>query len=148
VVPAAPPPPPAELAQEHGPSDPHRIGQQVGALGMFSRRSGKAAILVIASQLDEDELVEVLVSGRFRGEDGVAVVTQRRLILANDREWKPDVVEVALSPGLSVQGWQDDKTASLVFQRQGLAVTIDQIGEREMAQRMAAVVRARVAGTG
>ncbi|TML16525.1 MAG: hypothetical protein E6G39_05585 [Actinobacteria bacterium] len=65
--------------------------------------------------------------------------------MANDREWKPDLLSIPITRGLAVQGWQDDKTASLVFQHDGTASTIDQIGEREMAQRMAAVVRARAA---
>ena len=115
---------------------------------MFSRRSGKAAILLIASHLEPGEQVEVLVSGRFRGEDGAAAVTQARVILANDREWKPDLLSISFTPGLAVQGWQDDKTASLVFQHDGTATTIDQIGEREMAQRVAAVVRSRAASAG
>jgi hypothetical protein len=130
-----------------GPTDPHGIASHVSALGMFSRRSGKSAILLIASQLEPGEQVEVLVSGRFRGEDGAAVVTQSRVVLANDREWKPDILSITITKGLAVQGWQDDKTASLVFQHDGTASTIDQIGEREMAQRMAAVVRARAAGS-
>ena len=131
-----------------GPSDPHGLVAHVSALGMFSRRSGKAAILLIASHLEPGELVEVLVSGRFRGEDGAAAVTQSRVVMANDREWKPDLLSIPITRGLAVQGWQDDKTASLVFQHDGTASTIDQIGEREMAQRMAAVVRSRAAGTG
>jgi hypothetical protein len=130
-----------------GPTDPHGLAAQVGALGMFSRRSGKTAILLIASQLEPGEQVEVLVSGRFRGEDGAAVVTPTRVLLANDREWKPDILSIAITKGLAVQGWQDDKSASLVFQHDGTATTIDQIGEREMAQRMAAVVRSRAAAS-
>ena len=143
TIAAAPPPP---SVGHEGPDDPHRFGPHVSALGMFSRRSGKAAILIIATQLANDEEVEVLVSGRFRGEDGAAVATRTRLILANDREWQPDVAIVALDSELSVQGWQDDKTASLVFQHAGGALTIDQIGEREMAQKLAAYVRSRAVG--
>jgi hypothetical protein len=120
------------------------MGQAVSALGMFSKRSGRVAFALVASLLDEGEVIEVLVQGRFRGEDGAAVLTDRRLVVANDREWKPDIEIVELGPGLTVQGWQDDRSAALVFQRGERTTTIDQIGERDLAQRMAALVRARV----
>lgn len=98
--------------------------------------------------MEEGETIEALVVGRFRGEDGACVVTGNRVILANDREWKPDVHSIAIEAGLAVQGWQDDKSASLVFQHSGPAATIDQIGEREMAQKLAVVLRAKVAELG
>jgi len=144
----APPPPPPEAvaAVSAGPSDPHRIGAIALTLGMFSRRSGKTALLIISSQLEAGEAVEALVVGRFRGEDGACVVTGSRVLLANDREWKPDLLAIPIRAGLAVQGWQDDKSASLVFQHDGPAATIDQIGEREMAQRLAVVLRGKVAG--
>jgi hypothetical protein len=129
-----------------GPADPHLLGAAISRLGMFSRRSGKVAFALIAHTLEPGEHVEVLVQGRYKGEDGAAAVTERRVVLANDREWKPDVETIDLVSGLTVQGWADDRTASLVFQRDGVTSTIEQIGERELAQRMAALVRARVGG--
>jgi hypothetical protein len=68
----------------------------------------------------------------------------RRVLLVNGREWKPDVLQLDVIAGLTVQGWQDDRVASLVFQTGGAAVTIDQIAEREMAQRLAASLRSRI----
>jgi hypothetical protein len=135
---------PPSAAVSGGPIDPHRIGTAIGGIGMFSRRAGKVAFAVIATVLDDNETVEVLVQGRFRGEDGAAVLTNRRLVLANDREWKPDIEVVQLSPGLTVQGWQDDRSAALAFNRGDASTVIDQIGEKDSAQRMAAAVRARV----
>ncbi len=82
--------------------------------------------------------------GRYAGESGVAVATDRRVLFVNDREWKPDVATIAYAPGLSVKGWQDDRSAALIFEQAGATTTIDQISERELAQRMAAVVRTRV----
>jgi hypothetical protein len=117
----------------------------VGQLGLFARRSVKSAALVVASMLDEGEQVEVLVAGRFRGDDGIAVVTARRVVVVNDREWKPEVEIIDIGPALSVQGWQDDRTASLLFEDGARSVAIEQIAERELAQRMAGVVRSRAA---
>jgi hypothetical protein len=111
---------------------------------MFSRRSGRVAFLLIADELDPGERVEVLVQGRFKGEDGAAVLTDRRIVLANDREWKPDIEVIELRPGLTIQGWADDRAASLTFQLAGATATIEAIGEKELAQRFAGLARARV----
>jgi hypothetical protein len=124
-----------------GPTDPHRIGVGLAELGIFSKRSARLPFAVIATVLHEGEVVEALVQGRFRGHDGGAVVTASRVVLANDREWKPDVVSIPLVPGVTVQGWQDERAASLVFTHEGGVDTIDQIGERELAKRVATVVR-------
>jgi hypothetical protein len=113
---------------------------------MFSRRSGRVAILLIANELDPGERVEVVVQGRYLGEDGAAALTDRRIVLANDREWKPDVEVVDLVSGLGIQGWADDRSASLTFQRGTTSTTIEGIGEKELAQRFAALARARVGG--
>ena len=136
-----PEPAPAPLA----PSDPHRLGQAVAQLGMFSKRAGRICFGIVGALLDGDEVVDVLVQGRFGGEDGVAVATDRRVLLVNDREWKPDVQSLPYVPGLVVKGWQDERTASLVFEFEGRTTTIEQIGDRELAQRVATVVRTRVA---
>ena len=101
---------------------------------------------MIAAELDPGERVEVVVQGRFLGEDGAAALTDRRIVLANDREWKPDVEVVALGPGLTVQGWADDRVASLTFQRGATSTTIEGISEKELAQRFAALARARIGG--
>jgi hypothetical protein len=126
--------------------DPHLLAPAIGSLGVFARRAGRVAFAVIATVLEPDEQVVVVLQGKFLGEDGAAVLTQRRLVLANDREWKPDIESVVIGPGLTVQGWQDDRTASLVFVQGGVTTTIDQISDRELAQRVAALVRSRVPG--
>jgi hypothetical protein len=99
---------------------------------------------VIGALLETGETVDVLVQGRFGGEDGAAVATDRRVLLVNDREWKPEVVSIRYAPGLVVKGWQDDRSAALMFEAEGVTATIDQISDREFAQRMAVVVRGRV----
>ena len=44
-----------------------------------------------------------------------------------------------------VQGWQDDRTASLIFVTEGQSVTFSFIIDRPLAQEMAQLVRNRVA---
>lgn len=119
------------------------MGVAISSLGMFARRSGKVAFTLLSHLLEDDERVEVVVVGRFLGEDGAAAVTNRRVVLVNDREWKPDVATIPFEPGVTVQGWADDRSATLAFQHGGRQVVIDQIGDRELAQRMATIVRSR-----
>jgi hypothetical protein len=126
--------------------DPHLLGAAVGALGIFSRRSGRTAFLLIANELEPGERVEVLVQGRYQGENGAAALTDRRIVLANDREWKPDVEVIEVGPGLTIQGLADDRSASLTFRKGTLAAVIEGIGEKELAQRFAALARARAGG--
>ena len=87
----------------------------------------------------------VLIAASGVASSSMAVATDRRVLLVNDREWKPDVQSLPYVHGLVVKGWQDDRTASLIFEFEGRTTTIEQIGDRELAQRVAALVRTRVA---
>ncbi len=134
-------------AQSEGVSDPSGLGAAYNQMGMFTKRSSRIAVGVLGVVLDAGEMIEVLVAGRYRGNDGVVALTDRRLVVVNDREWRPDVEELVIVPGTTIQGWQDDRSAAVVIQApSGATITIDQINEREHAQRLAAAIRAR-AGT-
>jgi hypothetical protein len=80
----------------------------------------------------------------FLGAPGCVALTDRRLLLVTAREWRPDVMTIRLEPGLEVQGWQDERTAALVFSAGGDELVVDRIAERAAAQQLAAAVRARV----
>lgn len=115
-------------------------------LGNAGRRSGRVALAVTSALLDEGEIVECAVQGRFNGADGVAVLTNERVLVVNDRSWKPDVLEIEVDGSTTVQGWQDDRTAALVFQRADQSATVDKIGDRHLAMEFAQRLRARAAG--
>ena len=86
--------------------------------------------------------------GRFQGQPGVAVLIARRVLLVNEAQWKVGVERIDIDAALTVQGWQDDKVASLIFQAGDRSVTIEGIGDRALAQEMAGRVRAKVAEGG
>jgi hypothetical protein len=145
AAPAAPPPlPPPPVP---GPGDPHALGAAAGRLSGGARRTGRVALAVAAAVLDPDEAVLTVVQGRVRDVPGVALVTPRRVLLVNEREWAPDVISLPVAAGLTVQGWQDDKVAALVFTDGEASETIDRIGDRPLAMEMAQRVRAAVAET-
>jgi hypothetical protein len=147
--PPPPPPPPEELAPPEPESpvglvDPAELAAAVARLSANAQRAGRVAAAVLSALLHDGEHVDALVQGRYQGHAGVAVLTNERVLLVNDHEWHPDVREVPIVAELVVQGWQDDRTASLVFVSEGQSVTIEMITDRPLAQEMAHLIRARV----
>ena len=76
------------------------------------------------------------------------MLTDRRLLLVNDHEWLPDIREISITPDLVVQGWKDDREASLVFVTEGQSCTLSMILDLELAKEFADRVRRRVAEAG
>jgi hypothetical protein len=150
MPPPPPPPPPEELAPPEPESpiglvDPAGLGPAVARLSANAQRAGRVAAAVLSVLLHEGEHVDALVQGRYQSNAGVAVLTNERVLVVNDHEWRPDVREIPVVADLVVQGWQDDRTASLVFVTGGQSVTIEMITDRPLAQEMAHLIRARVA---
>lgn len=147
-VPPVPGVPAAVAPPVVGPDDPHQLGLAVGRLGSAARRHGKVAFTVASALLTPGEVVEAVVQGRFQGEIGAAVLTGNRVLLVNEAQWHAASETVAIEPSLTVQGWQDDSVASLIFQSGDHSATIEAIGDRQLAQEMAGRVRAKVAEAG
>jgi len=134
-------------------NDPHGFAPSVNRLGMGARRAGKVAFGIASALVEEGEAVECVVQGRFLDADGAMVLTNKRLLFVNDKQWRPDVHIMAITSAVTVQGWQDDRTAALVVldasTGTGAApVTFDRIPDRPLAQEMAGRIRARVAAGG
>lgn len=168
-----PPPPPGYAAPAHPPqpyqqpmamppgypppvqNDPHGFAPSVNRLGTGAKRAGKVAFAIACALAEEGEVVECVLQGRFLDADGALVLTNKRLLFVNDKQWKPDVHSVAITSAVTVQGWQDDRTAALVVHdagagagAAGVPLTIDRIPDRPLAQEMAGRIRARVAAGG
>jgi len=127
------------------PNDPHGIGAAIGRLSLLSRRSAKGSAAVLGAMLREGEVVEALVQGRFRGASGIAALVGGAVVLANDRQWKPDVLRIDLGPGVQVNGWQDERSASLTFVLGGGQQVVESVADRPLAIEMAQRVRDRIA---
>lgn len=151
VAPAPPPPDapdslaPDEPASPVGIVDPCELGPAMARLSANAQRAGREAAAILSALLRDDEHVDALVQGSYQNNAGLAVLTNERILLVNDHEWRPDIREVPIVAELVVQGWQDDRTAALVFVTEGVSVTIDMIMDRPLAQEMAHLIRARVA---
>jgi hypothetical protein len=146
-APPAPAPPPTPAAPVATPTDPHALGASIGRLsaGLTGgpRKAAKAPATALAVLLRDGELVECLVVGTLLGEGGIAALTTERLLFVTEREWVPDVMELPVVAGLTVQGMQDERTASLTFQHGPHTVLIERISDRPLAMEMAQRVRTR-----
>lgn len=88
-----------------------------------------------------------MAAGRMGGEPAAVVLTGRRLMLVNERAWTPVVVILTVDPGLTVQGWQDSRTASLTFVADDGQYVIEQILDKGLAVEIAGRIRNKT-GTG
>ena len=129
-----------------GLTDPHGMGGALSRLGDGSRKVGRAACLVAVTVLEPGEQVEVAAIGRFLGAAAVVLVTDRRMVVVNDRPWDPDIVSVTLAPGLEVQGWQDGRSTALRFHQGPDDLVVDQIVDADAARHIAGIIRQRAGG--
>jgi hypothetical protein len=131
-----------------GPADPNQLGMAFGRIGNAGRKATKVAIAVAGALLEDGELVEAVVAGKIEGHGAVLVLTDRGLVVADERQWKPFTQRIAVDPSLSVQGWQDDRSASLTLVVGAHQLVIDQIVDRPLAVEMAQRIRYRTGAGG
>ena len=129
-------------------NDPFGLGAALGRLSGGARKAGRGSANAVAVLLREGEIVECIVQGQFYGAAAVVLLTNERLLVVNDREYRPDVVEFVVDDGLTVQGWADDRHAALLIQRADLTAQVERIADRAIAQELAQRIRVRAAGTG
>jgi hypothetical protein len=128
-------------------NDPSGLGAALARLGSGGRKGAKAAANAAAILLQEGEIVECAVQGQLYGSNAVVLLTNSRLLIVNDREFRPDVVEIVVDAAVTVQGWQDDRAAAVLVQRNEVSAQVERIGDKPLAQELAQRIRAR-AGAG
>ena len=129
-----------------GPPDPNGLGAAAGRLGNSARKAAKTTLVVVGALLDDGEMVEAVAVGKLQGNAAVLALTTKGLLLADDRTWKPWVERFDLVPGFTVQGWQDERTASLTIVTEKGQLVVDGIVDRPLAVEMAQRIRARTGG--
>ena len=128
-------------------NDPSGLGAALARLGSGGRKGAKAAANAAAILLQEGEIVECAVQGQLYGSNAVVLLTNSRLLIVNDREFRPDIVEIVVDAAVTVQGWQDDRAAAVLVQRNEVSAQVERIGDKPLAQELAQRIRAR-AGAG
>ena len=89
-------------------------------------------------------MVQSMVCGEFLADDGVAVLTDRRVVLANSRTFSPEIASIALADITDVKGWADSGRATLRLSGASTALVIGDIKDVDAAQAFAGAVRSRI----
>lgn len=108
-------------------------------LGFVAKRNARVAAGITTALLEDGEVVEQLIQGSYFDKNAVAVLTDRRLLVVNDREWKPDIRSIEIESGLTVEGMGDDRSAAITVAGSGEPVQIsgiDPAQAREFAHRL------------
>jgi hypothetical protein len=127
------------------PFDPHGVGMAVNRLSSGARKAGKVALAVLTAVLESDDVAEIVVQGRIHGVPGVAALVGSKVVLVNERFWKPEVISLPLAGAVQAQGWQDDRTATVLIADGTQQEVIERIPDRLLAVEFAQRVRDRVA---
>ena len=144
------PPPPTAAPPVAAPAasrgDSHAVGMAFGRLSNTSKKSSRIAAGIVSVLLEPGELVECLVAGKVQDLDGLVVLTNKRLVVVNDRQFDPDVVSFAVDAGLTVRGQAEGNTATLTLSRESTYAQVARITDVQLAQELAQRIRARAAG--
>jgi hypothetical protein len=129
-------------------NDPSGLGAALARLGSGGRKGAKAAANAAALLLREGEVVECAVQGQLYGSNAVVLLTNGRLLIVNDREFRPDVIEIVVDASVTVQGWADDRAAAVLIQRNEVTAQVERIADKPLAQELAQRIRVRATGQG
>ena len=133
---------PDPVAPAHEPiSDPHGLEAAVARLAVADQERAAVAIAVCGALLEPDELVAGVVTGQMLGRPAAVAVTDRRVIIANDRRWQPLVDVYRIDSKLVVRGRHDRQVAALSFADMTRLSMIDGITEVELAIELAERIR-------
>ena len=163
----APPPPPRPVFEEPAasdapveyvvppepdtsdqPADPFGIEVAAARMSAGARRAGAVPLGILSTMLLEGEVVESVVQGEYQHHPAVVMLTTRRVLIANERHWAPDLRLVPITPEVVVQGWQDDRRATLLFGSDGRGLVVSGIVDRPLARDLARRLRELVASAG
>ena len=99
------------------------------------------ALSVCGALLPAGEGVIALLTGQMLGRPAAVLVTEYRVVIANDRRWTPVIDVFAINADLTVRGRQDRDIAALSFSDRNRVSMVDGITEVAMAVELANLIR-------
>ncbi len=121
--------------------DPQDFGKAVDRLHPDDVERARVPLAVCGALLDRAERVRSVVTGQMLGRPAAVVLTDRRVLVVNERRWRPIIDSYDLGPDLRVRGRQDGRVAALSFADEDRLTMVDGIGEVEMAVALAKATR-------
>ena len=125
-------------------ADPFNFEPAATEIPTATQKRAKAAVVAAAMSLEHGEQVRAMVCGEYLAHDGVAVLTDRRVVFANARTFAPDVHAAALNTLTEVKGWAEKGRATLRIASATTSFVIGDIKEVDAAQGFAAAVRSNL----
>ena len=99
------------------------------------------ALSVCGALRPAGEGVVALLTGQMLGRPAAVLVTEYRVVIANDRRWTPVIDVFAINADLTVRGRQDRDIAALSFSDRNRVSMVDGITEVSMAVELANLIR-------
>lgn len=121
--------------------DPHDFHQAVARLDPDEIERARVPLTVCGALLERPERVRCVVTGQMLGCAAAVVLTDRRVLVVNERRWRPIVDIYDLGPDLNVRGRHDGHVAALSFSDDARLSMVDGIGEVELAVALAKATR-------
>lgn len=113
-------------------------------LSAATQKRAKPAVVAAAMALEDGEQVHGMLCGEYLGHDGVAVLTNRRVLCINARTFAPDQDSIMLSNLDDVRGWIESNRATLQIKGASQELVIGDVKEVEAAQKFAGDLRANL----
>lgn len=122
-------------------ADPQGLEAAIARLPPVDQERTSVPIAVCGALLEPDEAVVGVVTGQMLGLPAAVMVTDRRVVIANDRRWQPLVDVYRIDSKLIVRGRHDRHVAALSFADTERLSMIDGIFEVELAIELAERIR-------
>jgi hypothetical protein len=122
-------------------ADQHGFAEAVSRLRPEDQQRVRVPLSVCGALLEQGERVIGVVTGQMLGRPAAVAVTQRRVLVVNDRRWQPIVDIYRIGDDLQVRGRHDGHVAALSFADDGHLSMVDGITEVELAVTLAETIR-------
>lgn len=121
--------------------DTHGFDVAVSRLRPEDRERARVPLAVCGALLAPGEQVIGVVTGQMLGRPAAVVVTRARVLVVNDRRWKPIVDVFPIDDSLLVRGRRDSHVAALSFSDRDRFSMVDGITEVEVAIGLVDAIR-------
>ncbi len=121
--------------------DPHGYDRAITRLDRHAADHARVPLAVCGALLLPGEQVLGVVTGQMLGRTAAVVVTNSRVVVANDRRWQPIVDIYRIDQRLTVRGRHDRQIAALSFADDERLSMVDGITEVEIAIGLVEAIR-------
>lgn len=113
--------------------DGHALDRAVSRLRSDDQEAARVPLAVCGALVEPDEQVHGVVTGIMHGCAAAVVLTNSRVLVVNERRWRPVVELFALEEAPVVIGHHDGQVATISFSDGSRSVTVNEIRDVDLA---------------